>query len=150
MEILVVTGVLSAALGFALIVSMETYHGSNFRTERNTLITLLQRARSQSMANFCVGACIDGKSHGVAIRPADNPDSYVLFQGPNYANRDREADAVFEASSSVSAKGFSEVVFAQLSAISGTVDGSDLVLFDSVGHVSTTTVGSEGQISWTN
>ncbi len=148
-EVLVVMTLVVVLIGVSLLISMESYRGTSFRNERNTVIALLQRARSQSMANFCQG-CNDGKPHGVAIRPADNPNKYVLFQGTAYSTRDMAYDSIFDASPHVEAAGMSEVVFAQLSAITTTSGGSLLTLSDFAGYTSVISLGSEGQISWTN
>lgn len=114
------------------------------------LVALLERARSQAINNYCLGTCTDGAPHGVAIRPIDNPDKYILYQGATYATRDTGADSVFDANPLVTSTGFSEVSFAQLSAVSSTVGGNTLTLSETAGHSSVITIGSEGQISWTN
>lgn len=150
MEALIVLALMTMAGSFILLVSMETYRGSSFRSERNTVVALLERARAQSIGNVCIGTCTDGKPHGVAIRPGDRPNQYVLFQGSDYASRDSAADAVFDSNQLVSTSGLSEVTFAQLSLVSSTIGGSTLTLSDAAGHISTITIGAEGQITWTN
>jgi Tfp pilus assembly protein FimT len=156
MEMLVVLALTALICGFAVIVSMDTYRGSNFRAERNMLVALLERARAQSIANYCGGTCTanDGAKHGVAINPADHPGKYVLFQTQStYSGRtanDKTVDSIFDKNPTITLGGLTEVVFAQLSGQTTTVGGLELVLSDSAGHISTTTIGTEGQISWTN
>src|SRR5262245_5773576 len=100
-EVLVVIALLAITGGLALMVSMETYRGTSFRTERNMVIALLQRARAQSVANYCGGTCVgnDGAAHGVYIDQVNH--RYVLYQGPNYAGRDTTMDSAFDANSSI-------------------------------------------------
>ena len=142
-ELLTVLGIVAITCGFALFVSIDTFHGTNFRSDRSVLAAILQRARAQAMNNICVGICTDGKPHGVHI----DSRHYVLFQGDTYDYNDPQ-NAVFEASPGTSHAGMSDIVFSQLSATTSTV--GNITLTDQEGHSSTITIGSEGQIAWTN
>lgn len=148
LEVLVVIGIMTMLGGFALIVSMDVYRGFAFRTERDMLVSVLYKARNQSMSNVCLGAgCIDGSPHGVYV----STGQYVIFQGTSYATRDTAVDEVIVASNaaaSIAPHSLSEVVFTQLSGIASPV--GTIGLIDTAGHVSTTTINSEGQISWSN
>lgn len=146
LEILVVIGLLSVISSFALIVGMDSYRSYSFRADRDTLVSLLQRARSQSVNNLCIGSgsCTGGRPHGLAIFP----DSYVLFQGSSYALRDTAADERIPASTAILRTGLSEVVFAQLSG--SAAPSGDITLKGGNGQISTTTISSVGQIVWTN
>jgi len=144
LEMIVVMGIFALVGGTALFVSMETFHGSNFRSDRNLLAAALQHARAQSMNNMCLGAgCADGKPHGVKILP-DN--SIVLFQGASYATRDASVDSVFHLNIAA-ATGANEIVFSQLS---GASVATTVSVTDQAGHVSTMTISSEGRIAWTH
>lgn len=149
-EILIVVGIMTLLGGVTLIVSMDNYHAYAFRAERDTLVSLLQKARSQSMSNICLptnGSCTNGKAHGVYV----SAGQYTVFQGQSYGARDGAVDEIYLVRGvDVKPKSGSltEVVFAQLS-------GDVLVpgyisLLNSDGHVSTTTITSEGTITWTN
>ncbi len=142
-ELLTVLGIVAITCGFLLFVSIDTFHGTNFRSDRSVLVAILQRARAQAMNNICAGVCIGGKTHGVHI----DARHYVLFQGDTYDPSDPQ-NAVFEASPGTSHSGVSDIVFSQLSATTSTV--GDITLTDREGHSSTITIGSQGQIAWSN
>jgi prepilin-type N-terminal cleavage/methylation domain-containing protein len=148
LEVVVVMGIMTMLGGFALIVSLDVYRGYAFRTERDMLIAILHKARSQSMNNICLGvACTDGRPHGVHIATGQ----YVIFQGASYAARDAAVDEVIpatNATASIVPSSLSEVVFTQLSGTAAPV--GTVGLTDSAVHISTITINSEGQITWTN
>jgi prepilin-type N-terminal cleavage/methylation domain-containing protein len=146
LEVLVVMGIFTLASGFALFVSSETYRGSNFRTDRDLLVTALQRARAQAVNNVCLEPCADndGKPHGVHIES----DTYVLFQdnGSGYDAGDSQ-NAVFASNTTVAKSPTSlDVIFEQLSGEST----SATMTLTGGGKTSVITISEEGQISWTN
>ena len=60
-EMLVSMGIIILIAGFGLFLSMDFYRGYLFHYEKDLVISILQKARSQSLAN------IDEKPHGVYI-----------------------------------------------------------------------------------
>lgn len=151
-EILVVLGLVGVIGGFALFVSMETFRGSSFHSDRDLLVAALQRARAESMNNTCIGTCTDGKIHGVAVKPADHPSSYVVFQtSSTYAGRstsDKDVDSLFGASPAITPGGsLSEVQFSQLTG--NPVVSGDISL-TGLGKTSDIHIESEGRIYWSN
>ncbi len=149
-EMLIVIGIMTSLGGVALVVSMNNYHAYAFRAERDTLVSLLQKARSQSMSNLCLGAsmsCMNGRPHGVYI----SAGQYTVFQGQTYAARDSAIDEIYlmrGVDVMTRSGSLTEVVFAQLS---GDVALPGYITFlNSDGHVSTTTITSQGAITWTN
>ena len=70
-EILVVVGIFALLMSFSLVVSLDIYRGDSFRGEQDVIISILQKARSQSINN------INETSHGIRFEP----DQYVLFDG---------------------------------------------------------------------
>lgn len=73
-EILVAIGILALIFALGLIMSMDMYRGYSRRSERDTLVSILERARSRAMANAYQsqwGVCYDGAN-------------YYLFSGPHY------------------------------------------------------------------
>lgn len=142
LEVLLVIGMFAVFAGFGLLVSMETYRGSNFHADRALLVSLLERARAQSMSNMCSGAtCTDGAPHGVHIEAA----KYVLFEGASYSSTDPE-NASFDADPSSSHSFAGDVLFTQLS---GTTTGATITLSGG-GRSSVLIVSPEGRITWTN
>lgn len=146
-EILVVIGIFAMLGTISLIVSLDSYRGYMFRNERDLIITSLQKARSQSVNNVCYGACVNGRPHGVAFSPGKT----IIFQGTSFALRDVSADEVMNRSYnavSITPGSLGEVVFAQLSGDVATP--GYVTITDSLAHTSTTTISSNGQITWTN
>lgn len=139
--------------GITLFAGLDSYQGYLFRSDRDLVITALQRARAQSVGNICMGAsCTNGKPHGVAISPAGRPQTLVIFQtavmNPDYAHRDTSEDAFIEINPGTTVSGLSEVVFSPLSGNSPTA--GSITIASSGGRISTITIGSAGQIFWTN
>lgn len=143
-EILLVFALLAIISGTALVMGMDAYRGNTFRSDRGLLIAALERARSESINGMCLGSdCADAEPHGVSIQQ----DQYIIFQGPAYDSRDAGEDDPIPASALVSRGGLSEVVF---SALSGTTTPGQIVLSDQSGQASTITIGSLGEIGWSN
>ena len=117
-EVVIVMALVVLVAGFGLFVSMESYRGYSFRTERDNLIGTLQEARSEAVNNMCFGAsCTDGRAHGVHI----GVNQYVLFQGESYASRDASADEVITArynGLAAEAPSFTDIVFSRLAGTS--------------------------------
>ena len=142
-EVLVVLALAVGIGGLALMVSFDTYRASSLRVDQGALISVLQHARALSLHAVCLGStCTEGASHGVAIQS----DTYVIFEGPSYALRNVENDVDVEARAHIVHSGLSEIVFASSSA--RVVMGGDIILTDEIGHSSTISIGSEGQIVW--
>ena len=152
-EIMMVMAFVAIIGGFTLIVSLDSYREYNFHSDRDLLVSALQRARSQAEGNVCLGAsCTDGLPHGVSIHPADHPTDYVIFQtidaNPDYAHRDATQDVLIETNpATVFTPGSAEFVFGSLS---GNPTTPGTITLSAAGHSSTVTIGQEGQITWTN
>ena len=142
LEVLVVLGMFAIVAGFGLFVSMETFRGSNFHSDRDLLVALLQRARAQAVNNMCTGsACTDGVPHGVHIET----DKYVLFQGSAYSSSD-PLNSTFSANPSVTRPASQDVIFAQLT---GNTSATSIALSGG-GRSSTISISAQGQITWDN
>ena len=146
LEVLIVMAIFIMVAGFGLFVSLDTFRGYSFRNERDVVVSVLNKARSQSINNMCFGtSCTDGKAHGVYFGVAGN---YVVFQGASYATRDTALDEVVAAShKGATVTGTSEVVFAPLSAV---VASPATITVTADSHSSVITVGTEGQVVWTH
>lgn len=152
-EIVIVMALVAMVSGFGLIASMETYRGYSFRTERDTLIATLQKARSEAINNMCFGAsCTGGEPHGVHIAS----HRYVLFQGGSYTTRNSTLDEIIDAryfGIATATPSFTDVVFSRLA---GTTTPNPhgvmaISLIDTEGtDSSVVTINPEGQITWTN
>lgn len=132
-EMTISIGILIIIMGLGLFLSMDFYKSYAFLTERNMIISILQRARSNAMAN------INEKPHGVYFEP----NRYILFEGENYAVHTSAVS--FESSSAISHSGLSEVVFEQLSGRAN-VSGGDLILRDNIRPDIIISINYEGRI----
>ena len=122
-----------ATLG--LFISNDFYKTYNFNSERDMLVNILQKARSQSLAN------INESKHGVYFATS----SYIIFQGNNYSSRNSTYDENISASQAISRSGLNEVVFEQLTAqpnATGTISLSDGVRSSQI------FIENEGRINW--
>jgi prepilin-type N-terminal cleavage/methylation domain-containing protein len=136
-ETLLVLAIFGALIGLGLFMSMETLSGTLYRSEREVIVGLLEKARSRAMNN------IDQAPWGVCYLGGD----YLVFRGSVCASSaaiDRvEASASVAASSDFATK-FPVVVFTQLSGT--TTATSTTVIQDS--RSSTIAITYEGAIAW--
>jgi prepilin-type N-terminal cleavage/methylation domain-containing protein len=150
-EILVVLTILILVAGFALFVSMDSYRGFSFRSERDTAVSMLQKARSQGISNICLGgSCADGKPHGVHFTSSQ----YKIFQGTSLDDTPQDAavDQAVPVNNKVTITDTSnnppaDIIFNQLD---GATTAATIRIKDTSGHSSDISVNSEGQIAWTN
>jgi prepilin-type N-terminal cleavage/methylation domain-containing protein len=157
-EVLVVIGILTLILGMSMVVNVDLLRGDTFRSEGSTIISLLEKARSQALAGVCTGVgCTSGKKHGVCYD--DTAHIYKLFQGDTYATRDSfisfnanqniaisATPAVFLCSSG-SGVVFDRLtgnLFPQLSPVSNEIDIN--ITYD--GKVTDIKINNEGTINW--
>lgn len=151
-EILVVMAMFTMVAGLGLFVSMDAFRGYTFRSERDTVVSLLYKARSQAVSNMCFGAgCTGGRAHGVHFDSVNK--RYVIFQGYTYAGRDASVDDVtlFRNNAS-SVAGLTDIIFSPLAATTTANPSavSTVTITDQGGHASVITIGKEGRITWTN
>ncbi|MCX6759554.1 MAG: prepilin-type N-terminal cleavage/methylation domain-containing protein [Candidatus Nealsonbacteria bacterium] len=152
-EIIVVMSLLAAIGALTAFANFDVWRGYTFRGECDLLISVLQKARSQSVNNICLGSsCTDGRPHGVYIQS----DKYTIFQGSDWDHRDVAIDEDFEANSKVSSASstISEVVFSQLSGDAsfpqspGLIEGK-IILNEIDGfHSETISINNEGRIDY--
>lgn len=137
-----------AIAGMGLFVSLDDYRAFHFRNERDVVVSVLQKARSESMANVCFGTnCTGGRTHGVYL---GSPGTYVLFQGASYASRDASLDETISARDAAAhLSGAAEIVFAPGSG-AGPVARATLTVTDANGKKSDITIEPSGRIWWKN
>lgn len=132
-ELVVSLGILVFIFGLGSFVSMDVYRAHIFASEKTTLLTILQKARSQAQNH------IGSVAHGVYIAPS----AYILFSGSSYDARDISKDISFPVSPSIHESGLQEVVFVPLTA-QVELPG-DITLMDSV-RSGTLSINEEGRI----
>jgi hypothetical protein len=132
MEVLIVIGLLTIVFSLGLFLSMDAYRGYSARSERDTVVGLLERARSRAMSN------IDGKPWGVcAIGP-----NYVLFPGTSCVAGGSSESLPMNAGTTVAFS--APIVFSQLAA---TTTGGTVTITQN-GRTDTVTINYEGRIDW--
>jgi prepilin-type N-terminal cleavage/methylation domain-containing protein len=133
-EVIVVIGILSVLASFGGLITMDFYRSYAFNAERDTVIAILQKARSQSLAN------INNSAHGAHF----GSGQYVIFQGSVY-NSASSLNQNIPAGVGMTVSGPTDIVFAQLS---GDVNpGGSLTLTDGK-RSAEITINSEGRIDW--
>ncbi len=142
-ETLLVMGVFVMVSGFGLFVSMESYRGSLYHSDRDLLVALLERARAQAINNLCYGDyCDDGKPHGVHIQS----DKYILFQGEAY-DAGGAFNVSFDTDSNTEHSFIGDIIFTPLS---GTTSALVTIMLSGEGRTSEIMVSPIGRITWTN
>ena len=149
MELLVSLAILVAIASLGLFISIDFYKAYSSRSEQSVVVSVLQKARSESLNN------INEKRHGVHFQA--NPLKYVIFECaapctayPGSASSDQPIDASYNVSLSSPTAPF-DVVFDQLNGncVSSNCATAPLAITLSNGPKTyTINVNSEGQIDW--
>jgi prepilin-type N-terminal cleavage/methylation domain-containing protein len=134
-EVLLVIALLTIAAGATLIIGTDSIGRSTARSERDLVVTLLQTARAEAMANT------DEVPHGLHV----GSDAYFLFKGASYVSSD-PTNRSYVKEDAVLVSGPTDIVFEQLSG-SVTTGGGTLLFTDS-GQTASTSVNAEGRIDW--
>lgn len=146
-EILIVIAILTILIASATTVDFGDFRKSSFNDTRNLILLSLQKSRSNAMNTICTGtSCTTGSAHGIRIETT----RYIIFQGSTYNSIDPTNEIVY-LPENTRLRGMTEIIFEKLTGNTRTTPAGtqDLVLYDSSSHISTTTIGNEGQISWT-
>lgn len=134
-EVLVTTAIAAVLVSLGLFISLDFYRIYAFRAEQNIVVGLLEKARSQALAN------IGEQPHGLALLPSQ----YVVFEGASYLSADHARDEAVPANPNIPHVGLAEIVFGPLTG-DVTAVGS-VTLTDGV-RTNRVSVNSEGQIEW--
>jgi prepilin-type N-terminal cleavage/methylation domain-containing protein len=143
-EILISIGILAVVAGLGLFVSFDVYRHSSFISDERILISVLQKARNQSLNN------INQVRHGVHF--ATSPQSFVIFECPSgtpqcttYTSNPTTDQVIATSRDLIFPYGVpSDVIFNQLS---GDTTAQTIVL-ESQGTQHSITINSEGSINW--
>ncbi len=146
-ELLVVIGIFAILTTLGLFLSFDFYRTYSFNAEQSTLVSVLTKARAQSLAN------IDGQEHGVHIEAG----KYVLFQGApaSYTEGDTN-NLIVPSGSATTISGETDIVFERLTGhariAGGSACGSDTdpcaINLTAQSITKTVTINSEGRIEW--
>jgi prepilin-type N-terminal cleavage/methylation domain-containing protein len=133
-ELLVTLAIFALIVALGLFMSFEAYRSATRRSERDTIVSLLERARSRAMAN------IDQSAWG------------VCYVAPNYViTKDVSTctphDSVEANAGVAGASDFSDfpIEFAQLT---GNVSTDKTIIVRQAGKEEPITINHEGRINW--
>lgn len=142
-EILVVIALITVIASIGIMAGIDSYQRFLFRSNVDTAVSLLQKARSSAIHNM------NETSHGVYFCDPSN-SKFVLFRTPSdYVSRDIVHDFNVEKSKAVTITSCStpdpdEIVFTQLSA---TTTPGNITLSDGVRNA-LIEINYEGGINW--
>ncbi|MBI5401534.1 prepilin-type N-terminal cleavage/methylation domain-containing protein [Candidatus Wolfebacteria bacterium] len=134
-EILITTAIITVIFSLGLVFGIDFYKNYAFHSERDVIVSVLEKARSQALNN------INQKAHGVYFSGAN----YVIFQGNSYVERNPLFDLIIPKSYSVILSGLNEIVFSRLS---GESNASGTITVSGDGRASDISINNEGQINW--
>lgn len=144
-EMVIILTLLSFVLSLGIYFNMDNFRSYSYHSDRDLLISLLQRARSQAQNGLChTPACNTADSYGIYIQS----DTFTLFEGDTFNSSIPADNQIFEANPSITHAGLQEIVFEKNSG--NALSPGMVSLIDATGRISTITIRSEGQISWTN
>ena len=143
-EIVVAIAILAMILGLGLFISLDFAKSYNFRSERSTIVSILQKARGESINN------IGQTRHGVRFE--SSPLKYIIFECPSVTPQctsytAEPTDSPIDSSYGISVTNPSlpfNVIFNQLD---GTTNSTSIVVNDGTKSY-TISVNSEGRIDW--
>ena len=148
-EILVVLGISAILAGMGLVFTLDFYKSYAFNSERDLVISLVQKARARSMSN------INQTSYGVCITNSN----YILFNGtfnlasscnPNYSGNES-----YQTNPSITntnfVVGFEQLrgrpTFYKTSGQPSAINVLTLLKYGTAGP-ETVSINAEGQIQW--
>jgi len=136
-EILIVIAIILFLASMGLFMSFDTFRGSSLNGERYTVISLLEKARGQSMNN------LDQTMHGFCFQDPD----YVVFEKdtPTTICSTATKKESFSGNATLSGIPTDGIIFEQLS---GSPSWSGDMTLTQDGKTITISVNSEGMIDW--
>ncbi len=126
---------------------MSEYQQYSFTDERSAFVSNMQKARSRAMHSICLGSeCTERLPHGIHIEE----NFYVIFEGELYTEDNPQNEKVnFHTETRVT--GPVDIIFSPLSGIASTTPLNEWdIVFVHRSMTATTTLNTEGLISWTH
>ena len=148
-EVLVILAILLVIIGLGLFLSFDFYKNYAFYSEGTTIVSILQKARSQSINN------IDETRHGVHF--ATSPLKYIIFecksaipQCSSYTDADTAKDISMDSSYDVLLSGGVDIVFTQLegSCVGCTTSPDTTITISHDSKSYNIKINGEGKIDW--
>lgn len=144
MEVIITIALMSMLLGLGLILSMDVYRGTLYRSTRQVLVSSLSTARGRSLSNLFQS------TYGVCYRAPD----FIMFRGTTYSASSpynetvpgNPAVTLSSTGSFFTCGSGTGIVFSQLAA---TTSNSGTITVSESGHADeTVSVNSLGTIIW--
>jgi hypothetical protein len=104
-----VIAIATIIFSFSAPYSLKFYRTQLVEEVRSNIINTLQQARHNAVLQK------NDSSFGVTL--SEVPESYVLFQGDSYAERETAQDDIFPVISDITFSGLTDVVFAKLTGL---------------------------------
>ena len=134
-EILIVIALIGFIISLGNVVNIDFYSREVRLSEQATLISILQKARSDAMNN------IHTTSHGVHI---DN-DTYTFFEGTNY-NSNESTNQAIKRNPNITISGLENIVFEQLS---GNTENTGTIILEDTNNIEKfINIKANGLIDW--
>ncbi len=141
-EVLVVISLMAVVMGLGLLMSIDVFRGTTFRSTRQVLVSALTTARSRALANMYQSP------EGVCYSAPD----FIIFRRSSYGSAN-SADEHVPGNPSISltgainctGMGAGAVVFSQIAA---TTSGSTITISETGHPNATVSVNTEGTIVW--
>ena len=133
-EIILAMALIAIIFAIGLPVSLNFYRSYSFQAEVNTVISLLEQARSLAMTNH------NESAWGLYI----DSDRFTVFRGLDYAGRYAPADRFFDRAGGIAIAGNNEMIFNQLS---GRTNAANIIISGS-GRTANININSEGAINY--
>src|SRR3989339_267369 len=108
-EVLLVIGIAAVVFTFSAPFALNFYRTQMVEDTSSNVIDALQRARHNSV--------LQKNDSAFGVTMSEVADSFVLFQGANYASRDDTQDEIFSVISEISFTGLTDLVFAKLTGL---------------------------------
>ncbi len=147
-EVMITIFIFAVILGLGLFISFDFYKSFSFRSERDVVLSVIQKARSQSLNN------IDQTRHGVHFA---NPLQYIIFEcNPgsactDYTGADTSKNLPpIDPAFGVTVSG-GDIVFDQLSGNCVSINCATnpaTITINTNGKTQTITINSQGRIDW--
>ncbi len=135
-EVAVTIAILLVIISFGAVVSMDSFRGYLFQSERTLIVSALTRARGLSLNN------VSGVPHGLCYDSVAH--QYVIFQGRNCI-LGAASNETINANQNITVTGLSSsIIFSQLAA---TTSPATIHLSDGT-YTSEIMINYEGTITW--
>ena len=137
LEVLIVFAIIGLLAAFGIVIGIDSYQRYNVRAERDLIVSLLEKARSEAVNN------IGAQPHGLHFDPA-SPAQYVLFRG-NTFSAGSSFNLSLPRSQAVTVSGLTDIVFTQLGGVPTVTPVPDIAVTGVHTHI---TINAEGGMNW--